>query len=180
MTDISSPSTADPLSTSPNALPLPGAPTPAPSPAPVSTSPGGYPAPTSSGYDASVGSSGATDGGVGMQLSRIEDKTARIEEKYARSEALLLRMGDRVDAAAGVITSEAARQSDLIALRNEVAALTQRTRGLPGAGTMFVMALLTALLTSAAVIAATRYGIPGVLPPAGQSVAQPAAGSPAR
>lgn len=96
-----------------------------------------------------------------QQLSRIEDKTARIEEKYARSEALLLRMGDKVDAATARM-NETARQADLTALRNEVAALSQRTRRLPGAPTLVAMMILTVILTAIATAYAIRYGFPGL------------------
>lgn len=110
-----------------------------------------------------IADSGAPADASAHQLSRIEEKTARIEEKYARSEALLLRMGDKVDAATARM-SEVARQTDLAALREEVTALSQRVRGLPGVGTLFVLTVLAIVLTSAATVVALRYGIPGVLP----------------
>ena len=176
MTDISAPVRVEPT---PDPLP-----TPMPAPASTATTTAA-PATThaSSSADpapASVSGTNASTGESTAQLSRIEDKTARIEEKYARSEALLLRMGDRVDAAAGVITNEAARQADLVALRNEVAQLSHRTRSIPGAATLLVMAVLTALLTTGAMLAAMKYGVPGVLPPAGPSTVQSPAGSPPR
>jgi len=97
------------------------------------------------------------------QLSRIEDKAARIEEKYARTEALLLRVEDRLGDAAGRM-SEAARQADLDALRQEVAAFSRRFRNLPGLTSLVVTAIVTALLTSAITVALLKYGLPGVLP----------------
>lgn len=87
------------------------------------------------------------------QLSRIEDKTARIEEKYARSEALLLRVGEKVEAATS-------RMGD-VALQADLTALSQRVRRLPGVGALIVTAILTAVLTAAAVYALMKYGVPG-------------------
>jgi hypothetical protein len=97
------------------------------------------------------------------QLSRIEDKTARIEEKYARTEALLLRVEDRLGDTAGRM-SEAARQADLDALRQEVAGFSQRFRNLPGLTSLVMTAIVTALLSSAITVALLKYGLPGVLP----------------
>jgi hypothetical protein len=98
------------------------------------------------------------------QLARIEDKAARIEEKYARSEALMQRVADKVEVATARM-SEVALGSDLAALRGEVAAVSRRVSSVPGAGTMFFMALLTAVLAAAATALILRYGIPGLLPP---------------
>jgi hypothetical protein len=97
------------------------------------------------------------------QLSRIEDKAARIEEKYARTEALLLRVEDKLGDAAGRM-SEAARQSDLDALRQEVAGFSRRFRNLPGLTSLVMTAIVTALLASAITIALLKYGLPGVFP----------------
>lgn len=103
------------------------------------------------------------------QVSRIEEKTARIEEKFARSEALMLRVEDKVQAAVGRV-GEAARQSDLAALRNEVGDLASRTRRLPGFGTLLVFAILTSLLSAGLTAYALVNGVPGVIPPiAGQA-----------
>ena len=113
------------------------------------------------------------------QLSRIEEKTARIEEKYARTEALMGRLEAQVEQTT-TRAGELARHADLVALRNEVAQLSQRTRSIPGAATLLVMAVLTALLTAGAILAAMKYGVPGVLPPAPPSAAQSPAGSPPR
>jgi len=96
------------------------------------------------------------------QLSRIEDKAARIEEKYARTEALLLRVEDKLGDAAGRM-SDAARQADLDALRQEVAAFSRRFRNLPGLTSLVMVAVVTALLTSAITVALLKYGLPGVL-----------------
>ncbi|MBW0005284.1 MAG: hypothetical protein JO216_17560 [Hyphomicrobiales bacterium] len=90
------------------------------------------------------------------QLSRLEEKLARIEEKFARSEALLLRL-------------EASFQDTLtrfggLARSAEVKALEGRVRGLPGAGTIFVVALIAALIGALLMVLALRFGIPGLLP----------------
>ncbi len=109
----------------------------------VEAAPSGYHEPA---YDSSRG-------GID-QLSRIEDKTARIEEKYARSEALLLRVGEKVEAATS-------RMAD-VALQADLTALSQRVRGLPGMGALILTAIITAVLTAAAVYAILKYGVPGV------------------
>jgi hypothetical protein len=87
------------------------------------------------------------------QLSRIEDKTARIEEKYARSEAILQRVGTTVEAATSRM-NEVASQADLTALRDQV-------RRLPGTSALFIVAIVTSLLTAALVYLLIRYGMPG-------------------
>lgn len=102
-------------------------------------------------------------GTIAEQLARIEDKTARIEEKYARSENFMQRVGDKVDAATGRM-GEVALQSDLKAVRAELTSMARRVRGLPGLGALVVTALVTAVLTTALVLAAQKYGVPG-LPP---------------
>ena len=87
------------------------------------------------------------------QLSRIEDKTARIEEKYARSEAILQRVGTTVEAATSRM-NEVASQSEVAALRDQV-------RRLPGTSALFMVAVVTSLLTAALVYLLMRYGMPG-------------------
>ena len=96
------------------------------------------------------------------QLSRIEDKTARIEEKYARTEALMHRVADTTDAATARM-GEVALQGDLVALRNEVMAVSKRVRGLPGLTALVFTAIVTALLTAAITAAVLKY-VPGLLP----------------
>ena len=61
--------------------------------------------------------------------------------------------------------SEAARQSDLAALRSEVRAVADRTRRLPGSGALVLTAVITAVLTVALTIAAQRFHLDGLLPP---------------
>jgi hypothetical protein len=97
------------------------------------------------------------------QLSRIEEKTARIEEKYARTEALMGRLETQVEQTT-TRAGELARHADLVAVRAELEALARRTRRLPGFATILFVALVSILLTVAGVVAASRYGIPGVLP----------------
>ena len=96
------------------------------------------------------------------QLSRIEEKTARIEEKYARTETAMQRVQDKVEAAMGRMTN-AALQSDLVIVRERVDELTRRVRRLPGLNSLWVTALVTAILTTALVLAAQKYLL-GYLP----------------
>jgi hypothetical protein len=98
------------------------------------------------------------------QLTRIEDKAARIEEKYARSEALLLRVEGAVDRAVGRL-EETARDMNLTGLREDFNRLERRVRTKPGIVTLFVVALVAALIGAGVTVAASRYGVPG-LPPA--------------
>ncbi len=59
--------------------------------------------------------------------------------------------------------NDAARQSDLAALRSEVRALSDRTRRLPGLGALIVTAAVTAVLTVALLLAAQRLNLAGLL-----------------
>jgi hypothetical protein len=90
------------------------------------------------------------------QLSRIEEKSARIEEKFARTEALLL----RVEAT----FQDALTKFGGLARTADVNALEGRVRSLPGIGSIFVVALIAALVGAAITLAAQKYGIPGFLP----------------
>ena len=96
------------------------------------------------------------------QLSRIEDKAARIEEKYARTETGMLRVQDKVEAAMARMT-EAALQSDLVVVRERVDELARRVRSLPGLNSLWLTAIVTALLTAVLVLVAQKY-LPGRLP----------------
>ena len=96
------------------------------------------------------------------QLARIEDKTSRIEEKFARSEAAMQRVVDRFDAASGRM-SEMALQSELAAVRGEVAYVARRVRGIPGVTALAVTAVATALLTAVVILLLLRY-VPGFAP----------------
>jgi hypothetical protein len=91
------------------------------------------------------------------QLSRIEEKSARIEEKFARSEALLLRVESTFQ--------DAMTKFGGIARTTDINALEARMRRLPGAGTIFFVALLAALIGAVAVLVAQQHGIPGLLAP---------------
>ena len=95
-------------------------------------------------------------------LARIEEKTARIEEKFARSEALLQRLEAQIETSTGRV-AEAARQSDLIAVRDHVTGLTRRVARVPGFGALMVMSLVTAILTAAITLALVKYLPPGLL-----------------
>jgi hypothetical protein len=119
-------------------------------------SPSFFPAPSMSS-SAQGNSTPLSERGGLDQLSRIEEKSARIEEKFARTEALLLRV-------------ESTFQDTLskfggLARTADVNALESRVRGLPGAGAIFFIALIAALIGAACVLAAQKYGIPGFLPP---------------
>ena len=116
-----------------------------------------------------VGSATPASGGMTLdragldQLSRIEEKAARIEEKYARTEALIGRLERQVEQTT-TRANELARHADLVAVRADLEALARRARRLPGFSTILFVAFVSVLLTIAGVVAATRYGIPGVLP----------------
>jgi hypothetical protein len=115
----------------------------------------GSPAALAAAQPASVGVPLSERGGLD-QLSRVEEKLARVEEKFARSEALLLRLEttfqDTLTRFGGL-----ARSAD-------VKALEGRVRGLPGAGSIFVVALIAALIGAFVMLLALRFGIPGLLP----------------
>ena len=115
----------------------------------------GSPAAVAGAQPASAGVPLSERGGLD-QLSRVEEKLARVEEKFARSEALLLRL-------------EATFQDTLtrfggLARSADVKALEGRVRGLPGAGSIFVVALIAALIGAFVMLLALRFGIPGLLP----------------
>lgn len=120
------------------------APSPTLGPAPTVTAPS-VPAP------ATLAERGGLD-----QLSRIEEKSARIEEKFARSEALLLRVESTFQ---DVMTKFGG-----IARTSDINALEARVRRLPGAGTIFFVALIAALIGAGAVFVA-QHGIPGLVAP---------------
>lgn len=95
------------------------------------------------------------------QLARIEDKAARIEEKFARQESTAQRVLDKLELATSRM-GEVALQSEVAALRGEVAAVARRTRRLPGTAALFAASVATALLTAVIVILLVRY-VPGLL-----------------
>jgi len=114
--------------------------------------------PPSSGDAGASPARGALD-----QLSRIEDKVSRIEEKYARTEFVMQRVQDKVETAMGRM-NEVALQSDLVAMRNQLAANADRLRRVPGFGALLLTGIVTAMLAAGLVIAALRY-VPGLLAP---------------
>ncbi len=95
------------------------------------------------------------------QLARIEDKAARIEEKFARQEATAQRVLDKLELATSRM-GEVALQSEVAALRGEMATIARRTRSLPGVSAVFAASVVTALLTAVIVILLVRY-MPGLL-----------------
>jgi hypothetical protein len=118
---------------------------------PPNASPAAHPAPAPSPNAVPLSDRGGLD-----QLSRIEEKSARIEEKFARTEALLL----RVEAT----FQDALNKFGGIARTTDVAALEERVRRLPGAGAIFIVALIASIIGAAAMLYVLRYGIPGVMP----------------
>jgi len=109
-------------------------------------------------YGSPAAVAGAQPASAGVPLSERGglDQLSRVEEKFARSEALLLRL-------------EATFQDTLtrfggLARSADVKALEGRVRGLPGAGSIFVVALIAALIGAFLMLLALRFGIPGLLP----------------
>ncbi|MCU0883695.1 MAG: hypothetical protein MUC44_01915 [Beijerinckiaceae bacterium] len=97
------------------------------------------------------------------QLSRVEDKTARIEEKFARSEERMMRVESALEKA--TIRLEGATQDmNLQGVREDIARMRADLRKKPGVVTLFVVALVAALIGAAVSFALTRFGIPGLLP----------------
>ena len=90
------------------------------------------------------------------QLSRIEEKADRIDEKYARTETLVQRVQDKVEAATGQI-SKAALQSDLVIVRERVEGAVRGVRRLPGLTSLVFTAVVTALLAAALTVAVIKY-----------------------
>ncbi|WP_236960583.1 hypothetical protein [Methylobacterium durans] len=60
--------------------------------------------------------------------------------------------------------NEAARQSDLAALRTEVRAVSDRTKRLPGAGALVLTAIITAVVTVVLMIAVQRLHLDALIP----------------
>lgn len=133
---------------------LEGAPRPAPSFIPSTPVQAAPPAPPQQQMG---GAAALSDRGGLDQLSRIEEKSARIEEKFARTEALLLRVETTFQ--------DALSKFGGLARTADVNALETRVRSLPGIGAIFFVALISAVIGAACVLAAQKYGIPGFLPP---------------
>ena len=97
------------------------------------------------------------------QLSRVEDKTARIEEKFARSEERMMRVESALEKA--TIRLEGATQDmNLQGVKEDIARMRSDVRKKPGVVTLFVVALVAALIGAGVSFALTRFGIPGLLP----------------
>lgn len=97
------------------------------------------------------------------QMSRVEDKTARIEEKFARAEERMMRVESALEKA--TIRLEGATQDmNLQSVRQDIASMRDELRRKPGAATIFIIALVAALIGAAATFAVLKFGIPGVLP----------------
>lgn len=97
------------------------------------------------------------------QLSRVEDKTARIEEKFARSEERMMRLESALEKA--TMRLEGATQDmNLQGVRQDIASMRADMGRKPGSATIFVIALIAALLGAAVTFALLRFGIPGILP----------------
>jgi hypothetical protein len=97
------------------------------------------------------------------QLSRVEDKTARIEEKFARSEERMMRVESALEKA--TIRLEGATQDmNLQGVREDISRMRADLRKKPGVVTLFVVALIAALIGAGVSFALTRFGIPGLLP----------------
>jgi predicted nucleic acid-binding Zn-ribbon protein len=93
------------------------------------------------------------------QVSRIEDKTARIEEKFARSEERMMRLESALEKA--TLRLEGASQDmNLQGVRDDIARLRDQVGKKPGAVTIFVIALIAALIGAGVAFALARYGIP--------------------
>lgn len=101
------------------------------------------------------------DGARTEHLTRIEEKVARIEEKLARQEAVYGRAQDGLDRAAQRV-EVAARSVDAAELAQEVANLRERVEQTPRFGALLLNTILTAVITTALVIAALRY-VPNLL-----------------
>ncbi len=97
------------------------------------------------------------------QLSRVEDKVARVEEKFARAEERMMRVESALEKA--TIRLEGATQDmNLQSVRQDIASMRDELRRKPGAATIFIIALVAALLGAAASFALLKFGIPGILP----------------
>ena len=95
------------------------------------------------------------------QLSRVEDKAARIEEKFARSEERMMRLESALEEA--TMRLEGATQDmNLQGVRQDIASMREDLRRKPGTATIFIIALVAALLGAAVSFALLKFGIPGL------------------
>lgn len=98
------------------------------------------------------------------QLSRVEDKTSRIEEKFARAEERMMRVESALEKAT-LRLEGVSQEMNLQALKDDISAMRGQLRRKPGAATIFIVSLVSALIGAAILFALLRYGIPGVMPP---------------
>ena len=95
------------------------------------------------------------------QLSRVEDKVARVEEKFARAEERMMRVESALEKA--TIRLEGATQDmNLQSVRQDIASMRDELRRKPGAATIFIIALVAAMLGAATSFALLKFGIPGL------------------
>jgi hypothetical protein len=95
-------------------------------------------------------------------LARIEDKTARIEEKFARAEERMMRVESALEKATMRLEG-ASQDMNLQGVKDDIARLREQVGGKPGAATIFIVALVAALIGAGVSFALTRFGIPGLI-----------------
>ncbi len=95
-------------------------------------------------------------------ISRIEDKAARIEEKFARSEERMMRVESALEKATHRLEG-ASQDMNLQGVKDDIARLREQVGRKPGAATIFVIALVAALIGAAAGFLLTKFGIPGLI-----------------
>lgn len=97
------------------------------------------------------------------QLARIEDKVARIEEKFARAEERMMRVEGALERATHRLEG-ASNDMNLQGVKDDIAAMRSQVAKKPGAASIFIITLFTAIVAAALGFAAARFGIPGILP----------------
>lgn len=125
---------------------------------PVAEMAAGLPAPV---QDIARGAPARADATTDSQLARIEEKAARIEEKFARQEAVFGRAQDALDRSAERVEI-AARSVDAEELSREVARLRARVEQTPRFGALLLSTLLTAVVTTAFLLAILKFA-PGLI-----------------
>jgi septal ring factor EnvC (AmiA/AmiB activator) len=108
---------------------------------------------------ASVPAASAASGGD--QLARIEDKLSRVEEKFARSEDRMQRLENALEKATGRLEG-ASSEMNLQGVKDDITAMRRQVSKKPGAASVFLITLATALVAAALGYAAARFGIPGL------------------
>ncbi|MFC7396285.1 hypothetical protein ACFQU1_03625 [Chelatococcus sp. GCM10030263] len=141
------------------AQPAPGEARAAPPPAappPAAAAPAAQPRPAPTPAPAAAPAAAPAQRPALDQLARIEEKAARIEEKFARSEALMLRLESKVETSTGM-TGSLARQEDVVALAD-------RVRRLPGYGALVGVAVAAAVGAAVITVVLLRFLGGGVTP----------------